>query len=274
MEPAPFETLDLVADLLRQAEREKRAWKVRQSIAFAFSLNYLASIEIKYLLPEPFRTIYQFASLVLFCFGASLSLGILTRPTRRQQRIALQIANCRAPGVTGALVETCRILQQSASAGDLRKAVGDALAERLPSVTAEEGDSWTAAQRSALREVLKSTISVSILARDVTALRDKSMKVSDPKLALAVLAAIERIGGQDDVKPVALLAKADTKDMDGQTVRAAARRCLEALEERIETRRKSETLLRPSESVEEQLLRAASPSGAREECQTLLRPDS
>jgi hypothetical protein len=275
LEPPPSASAELVPDLLRQARREKQWFHVRRWLAVLFTINYLLSILIKDHLPPSVRHIYQYASVILFFFGASNVFGILSRPTRGHKRLVQRISDCSAPDLTGPFVEAYRMLQQQGhSSARLCKPVSEALAERLQLVTEEDGKVWTAAQRTSLRDLLRTTTSVSILVRDVTALRDRSLKVSNPKLALGALAAIEQIGTREDLNVVAVLADSEANDLDARAVRAAAQRCLIVLEDRVDQLQKSETLLRPTESSESVLLRPSTQSCGTDNEQNLLRPES
>lgn len=91
-------------------------------------------------------------------------------------------------------------------------------------------------------------------------------------LAHAVLTAMSHVGNKDDLGAVAAIAMAEAKDDKTATLRRAAEKCLAAIKARIEENQKSKTLLRPSQSDDSGLLRAASASTSTESQQALLRP--
>jgi hypothetical protein len=234
-------------------------------------LNYSASVLLRDHIPPHFVKPFGYVSVLMFMVAAPLIVGVLFRVNRRQEALFLRLANTRTPEAIPVLAGAVDELQKRGKyAIDLTKTMMDALSDRLTEVARADSRLWMPRYRSALRELLRRSTSVSLLVRDITDLRARTLKVRQPKLALAALAAIEQIGSESDLHLVAAVAHSESPvliadpdarrrkvSIDGtvEAVRLAATRCLEVLERRVEEAKYSETLLRPSESAGNSLLR-------------------
>jgi HEAT repeat protein len=212
----------------------KRQWRSRLAVASAVSLGNLLMSELS-LLDTPMM---HYANNHIQIVGMSLVIGaVLGWPLiqirhriRRDQSVLTQIDDGR---VCGPLLE----LWHSGDS-EMRLVAEASLVRLLPSLRASDAAQLNARQRERL---------------------DQALSSGSVGLVLAVLKALEQIGGKKELPRVERLAAGGGLAKHENRIREAAQECLLYLQQRTQGKEANETLLRASDRFEgtETLLRAA-----------------
>lgn len=202
------ETLSFLAQILAC---ESAARNSRATILCLLASLILACLifRVPILLDLPLW-VTQFGGLAL---GPLLAALALTSSPGRRERAAfdylLRIEDRRS---TGLLLERLHI----GSSSD-RQRVGEVLEQRLPEFGSEDLQYLTSLQRQQLNGLLSA-----------------SYPFDDLNLRLAAIGVVERLGGRDSLGTLYQIAAGEAALKGDQTVRAAAQKCLYALQARLD----------------------------------------
>ena len=202
------ETLSFLAQILA---RESVARTSRSTILCIGALLILAFLVCGVPL---LLDLYPWAAL----FGAFAVIPVLALlalhsfPGRRERAAVDYLLRIEDRRSTGLLLERLR----TGSLSD-RQRVHDALKERLPELGSEDLQYLTSLQRQHLH-----------------GLPAASHPINDLDLRIAAIRVVERIGGRDSLGALYQIAAGETALKSEQTVRAAAQKCLYALQARLD----------------------------------------
>jgi hypothetical protein len=168
-------------------------------------------------------------------FGAVSSLYYVSQ---QQKNAATELAKLRPKRAVGQLADALEYGDKN-----MRMLASSALQDILPQLQASDDHLLNDEQRNRLYNVLK-----------------RARFKQDGPLMVAILKALEQIGDEKALPMAENLSKIEPRNGMERSVKAAALECLPALTERVEKRRRAQTLLRPAAAPDnpaEVLLRPA-----------------
>lgn len=180
----------------------------------------------------------RFPLLYIVLLAVSVSLLFVTRPTGLQLQAARILASFEDARVIGPLAEALELQDHYTL-----QAARDGLKRLLPRVHASDAGMLSERQMDCLHRALSS---------------------QDADLVVAILRALEQIGGERSIPFVERLADRPQRSVTDGRIRAAAAECLSALSDRV-GERGGDRLLRPATGPDnpgEALLRPAAEGGA------------
>ena len=232
-----------VEALLTALEAQKKRDLLFVSVSL---LVFLALIPLLIMVITPnnnYRGYGSLASMTLF----TLLLWLCVYRIEQRRQLLVGLDDVR---VVGFLTESMHSLNEK-----YRAAVRDALTRLLPRVRQSDAKYLTVFRRKLL-------------------LQQFDLPRRPTSFLLAILKAMEQVGGAEAIPVVSRLARGEGRAAKDSALKAAAQECLPYLEARAEGRELRDTLLRSSSAAEvapETLLRPA-PATSEEPANELLRP--
>jgi hypothetical protein len=231
---------------LLQQEAQARSRETLASLAWggSFVAVMLWAIQRISMDPDAFVINMKMLCLLMIGMGLLLTVHLARRSYRRKRALTGALAQARDISHIGSLIEATKVENTS-----VRNLAKRGLIDLLPTLQASDAHLLTEAHRDRLLRVLAISPNDSGY-RDLTELFSRSAYQREIDLRLAVLKALEQVGGAKELPAVERLSRGlpclQSASKVPKEVRDAANECLPYLHARASEQRASEQLLRAS----------------------------